>query len=61
MITIFREIPKKCAELESLRILAQTGEIMYRQKGEVHTADRFRRAEAALGEAIRLLQEGIKD
>jgi|GEM_PF-6093091 len=56
MYKVFKEIDLKCRELEQMRILAQTGEIMYRQKGEVPIADRFKRAESGLGEAIRMLR-----
>ncbi|HBS58889.1 MAG: hypothetical protein AAGU23_02700 [Bacillota bacterium] len=57
MIKIFREIEKKVKELEEMRIVAQTGEIIYRQKGELHTADRFRKAEKGIQEAIRILAD----
>lgn len=61
MINIFKKIETKCKELEEMRIVAQTGEIMYRQKGEWHTADRFKKAEEGIVEAIRILRAGIKD
>lgn len=59
MLRVFKAIPKKIEELEELRILAQTGEIMYRQKGEIHTAERFRKAEEGIREAIRLLAASV--
>lgn len=55
MLKVFKEIEKKVQELEEMRIVAQTGEIIYRQKGELHTAERFRKAEEGLREAIRIL------
>jgi hypothetical protein len=57
MFKMLQEIERKCQELEDMRILAQAGEIMYRQKGELHTADRFRKAENRLFRAIRILKE----
>lgn len=61
MFKIFKELENKCKELEQIRILAQTGEIMYRQKGELHTADRFGKVEKGLLEAIRILRASIAD
>jgi hypothetical protein len=61
MLKVFKEIEKKCKELEEIRIVAQTGEIVYRQKGEWHTADRFKKAEEALLEARQILRAGIAD
>lgn len=61
MLKVFKEMEKKCNELEQMRIIAQTGEIMYRQKGEWHTADRFKKAEEALAETIRMLRAGFAD
>lgn len=61
MINVFKEIEKKCKELEEMRILAQIGEIMYRQKGEWHTADRFEKAEKALKEATQILKASFTD
>jgi len=55
MLKVFNEIEKKLKELEEMRIVAQTGEIIYRQKGELHTADRFRKAEEGIREAMRIL------
>jgi hypothetical protein len=59
MITIFRQIEARCQELESMRVLAQTGEIMYRQKGELNTAERFKKVENGLAKAIRVLEESV--
>jgi hypothetical protein len=59
MITIFKQIAARCQELESMRVLAQTGEIMYRQKGELNTAERFKKVENGLSEAIRVLEESV--
>jgi hypothetical protein len=59
MITIFKQIAARCEELESMRVLAQTGEIMYRQKGELNTAERFKKVENGLAKAIRVLEDSV--
>lgn len=61
MFKIFRGIDQKCKELEQMRVLALTGEIMYRQKGEYHVADRFKKAEKGLAEAIRILTTSVEE
>lgn len=59
MLKVFKEMEKKVKELEEMRIMAQTGEIIYRQKGELPTADRFRKAEEGIREAIRILAASV--
>lgn len=59
MINVFKEVEKNLVILDELRILAQTGYIMYRQKGESHTAERFKKLEDKLLEAISLIKEGL--
>lgn len=56
MYKVFAEVVEKCQELEQMRIIAQTAEIMYRQKGEPHTAERFKKVEVGLAEAINVLK-----
>lgn len=53
----FDEVKKICAELEKIRINAQAGEIVYRQKGEYLTADRFLKLENQITKAIGALRE----
>ncbi|ADY55065.1 5-oxoprolinase (ATP-hydrolyzing) [Syntrophobotulus glycolicus DSM 8271] len=56
-MNIFKELDKSLAMLDELRILAQAEHIIYRQKGESHTADRFKQLEEKLLEAIRILSQ----
>ncbi|MDF2568733.1 MAG: hypothetical protein K0R55_337 [Sporomusa sp.] len=55
MLHVFKEVEKKRTELEQLRIIVQATEITYRQKGEIHTAERIKKLEANLAKAIQLL------
>lgn len=59
MINVFKETEKNLIKLDELRIHAQTGYIMYRQKGENHTAERFKKLEDKLLEAISIIKEGL--
>ncbi|WP_110953432.1 hypothetical protein [Anaerosinus massiliensis] len=52
---LFTEVKEKRKELEKLRIVAQATEITYRQKGELHTAERFKKLEIKLAQAFELL------
>jgi len=57
MFQSFKDLEAICAELEKLRIDAQTGEIIYHQKGENLTADRFAKLEHKVEKALVLLRE----
>jgi hypothetical protein len=53
---LFKEVEKKRTELEKLRITIQASEIIYRQKGELPLAERFKKLESNLEKAIKLLK-----
>jgi hypothetical protein len=56
MLQVFKAVEEKRIELEELRIVIQATEIVYRQKGELHTADRLKKLENNLSKAIELLR-----
>lgn len=60
MLDVFRAVMEELGELEQLRIAAQVDEIMYRQKGEFHTANRLKSLEESLTKVICLLKDGTK-
>lgn len=55
MLQVFRAVEEKRIELEQLRIIIQATEIVYRQKGELHTAERLKMLETNVTKAINLL------
>lgn len=55
MLEVVKDVEKKRTELEQLRIIIQATEITYRQKGEIHTAERLKNLETNLEKAIHLL------
>lgn len=57
MLAVFEEVKQKQIDLERLQIVAQANEITYRQKGEIHTAERFGQLADTLAEVIRLLKQ----
>ena len=57
MLQPFRDIEKVCIELEKIRINAQAGSIVFRQKGENYTADRYSKLESTIAKALVLLRE----
>ena len=57
MLQPFRDTENICEELEKIRITAQSSEIVFRQKGENNTADRFLKLENKLSKALALLRE----
>lgn len=56
MLQVFKAVEEKRIELEELRIVIQATEIVYRQKGELHTAERLKILEDNLSQAIELLR-----
>ena len=56
MLQVFKAVEEKRIELEELRIVIQATEIVYRQKGELHTAERLKKLENKLSKAIELLR-----
>lgn len=57
MLEVFEEVKQKQTDLERLQIMAQANEVTYRQKGEIHTADRYGQLADTLAEVVRLLQK----
>lgn len=55
VLQVYKEVEKKRAELEQLRIVIQATEITYRQKGEFHTAERLKILEDNVTRAIQTL------
>lgn len=55
MLQVFRVVAEKRTELEQLRIVIQATEIVYRQKGELHTAERLKTLEQNVSKAIDFL------
>lgn len=56
MLQVFKAVDEKRIELEELRIIIQSTEIVYRQKGELHTAERLKKLEDNLSKAIEFLR-----
>ncbi|MBP2634644.1 MAG: hypothetical protein H6Q72_551 [Firmicutes bacterium] len=56
MLQVFKAVEEKRIELEELRIVIQATEIVYRQKGELHTAERLKKLEDNLSQAIEFLR-----
>lgn len=57
MFQEFRDVEKICEELEKIRINAQSSEIVFHQKGENSTAERFAKLENKLAKALVILRE----
>jgi len=56
ILLLFKEVEKIRKEMEILKITIQATEIVYRQRGEVPLAERFKKLEQNLEEAIKLLK-----
>lgn len=56
VLLLFKEVEKIRKEMEILKITIQATEIVYRQRGEVPLAERFKKLEKNLEEAIKLLK-----
>lgn len=57
---IISKINNQSIEIEKLRIEAKATEVNYRQKGEIHTAERFEKVEIILTDVVNLLKEAGK-
>ena len=61
MLQPFKDVENICKEMERIRINAQASAIVFRQTGENYTADRFKKLESKLSEAISLLREAERE
>lgn len=59
MYQVFEDVKRICAELEKIRINAQASEIIFRQRGEFETADRFKMLESRVAKSLTLLHDAI--